>query len=588
MSRHALPASARAALYEVMRLRRDIREFEPGALVDEASLARILHAADLAPSVGFSQPWVFVRIGEAAIRARIRASFLRCREAEASRFAEPRRSKYLSYRLEGILESSFNLCVCVDLRNQGEHVLGTTAQPEAVRASVLCAVQNLWLAARAEGVAVGWVSIVEPEVLRAELALPPGIEPVAYLCVGLPKVPFADRPLLEETGWLPRRPLRVFLERWPADAAAPMPLGPIEPLVPAGAYACEPPCEAARRAATSHQANLLKPEGSLGKLEDLAAWVAACTRQFPVPRTSAGDVSTALALFAGDHGVTAHGVSAYGSQLTAAMLAAMARGGAAISVLARRHGVDLHLIDVGVRGALDAVPVRPLYPVHDARICEGTRDMLRGPALLPAEVDAALEVGMTWAKRLSTATVLAVGEVGIGNTTSAAAIVCALTGAAPREVVGRGTGVSSEVLDHKVLVVEQSLRRAGFGVSEVAHDPLRVLAEVGGLELAAMAGFIIGAAQCRRPVVLDGFLANAAALVAARLSGTELCGYLVASHRSAERGAIRALQALEMHPLLDLDLRLGEGTGAVFALNLIRDALALEERMATHQTAARP
>jgi nicotinate-nucleotide--dimethylbenzimidazole phosphoribosyltransferase len=214
--------------------------------------------------------------------------------------------------------------------------------------------------------------------------------------------------------------------------------------------------------------------------------------------------------------------------------------------------------------------------------------MLRGPALLPAEVDAALEVGMTWAKRLSTATVLAVGEVGIGNTTSAAAIVCALTGAAPREVVGRGTGVSSEVLDHKVLVVEQSLRRAGFGVSEVAHDPLRVLAEVGGLELAAMAGFIIGAAQCRRPVVLDGFLANAAALVAARLSGTELCGYLVASHRSAERGAIRALQALEMHPLLDLDLRLGEGTGAVFALNLIRDALALEERMATHQTAARP
>src|SRR5262249_52387489 len=142
----------------------------------------------------------------AARRARIRESFLRCRDAEAARYPPARREQYLAYRLEGILDSALNVCVTVDLRPADDPVLGTTAQPESLRWSACCAVQNLWLAARAEGIGVGWVSIVEPSVLRAELALPPGIEPVAYLCVGYP-IAFRDRPMLEETGWRSRRPV---------------------------------------------------------------------------------------------------------------------------------------------------------------------------------------------------------------------------------------------------------------------------------------------------------------------------------------------------------------------------------------------
>lgn len=201
-----LPAAVKRAFYEVVRLRRDVRHFQPDREVNEAVLTRILSAAHAAPSVGLSQPWGFVLVRSRSVRARIRESFVRCREREAARFSAQRRAAYLAHRLEGILESSLNVCVAVDLRQRGEPVLGTTAQPESLRASACCAVQNLWLAARAEGIGIGWVSIVEPEVLRAELALPEGVDPVAYLCVGHPCA-FRERPMLEETGWSARRPL---------------------------------------------------------------------------------------------------------------------------------------------------------------------------------------------------------------------------------------------------------------------------------------------------------------------------------------------------------------------------------------------
>jgi 5,6-dimethylbenzimidazole synthase len=207
-----LTADERAALYKIISLRRDIRLFRAGVRVPDDVLSRILGAAHQAPSVGYSQPWDFILVRDAAVRREIRASFLRCRELEAQRFEGERRAKYLAYRLEGIEEADLNLCVTVDLRPGAEAVLGTTAQPEALRWSACCAVQNLWLAARAEGVGVGWVSIVEPGLLRRLFALPDGVEPIAYLCVGYP-VEFRERPMLEETGWRPQRPLEDVIHR---------------------------------------------------------------------------------------------------------------------------------------------------------------------------------------------------------------------------------------------------------------------------------------------------------------------------------------------------------------------------------------
>jgi 5,6-dimethylbenzimidazole synthase len=181
-----------------------------GAEVAPETLRRILGAAHSAPSVGLSQPWGFVLVRDPVVRGRIRESFLRARAIEAARYAPARRGAYLAHRLEGILEAALNVCIAVDLRERAEPVLGTTFQPETLRASACCAVQNFWLAARAEGVGVGWVSIVEPSVLHAELALPSGVEPVAYLCVGYP-VAFRSRPMLEETTWGARRSLERVL-----------------------------------------------------------------------------------------------------------------------------------------------------------------------------------------------------------------------------------------------------------------------------------------------------------------------------------------------------------------------------------------
>ncbi|MGD0678172.1 MAG: nicotinate-nucleotide--dimethylbenzimidazole phosphoribosyltransferase [Polyangiaceae bacterium] len=597
-----LSEEARRAVYDVIALRRDVRHFRPGAPVDDETLRRVLGAAHLAPSVGFSQPWGFVIVRDEPTRTRIRESFIRCRETEAARFPPGRREKYLAYRLEGILEAPLNVCVTVDLRSRGEAILGTTVQPEAVRASVCCAVQNLWLAARAEGVGVGWVSIVEPAVLRSELGLPPGVEPMAYLCVGRP-VEFRTRPMLEESGWLERRGLDSVLhrDRWrEPDAAAPSahadagpPAGGGEGSDPAararatgaarqpsatpagGGEGFDP---AARARAEAHQRDLTKPPGSLGRLEELATWYAGVIGRFPCEPPDRARV----AVFAADHGVVVEAVSAYSSQMTAATVCNIMAGGAAINILAARYGVAIDLVDVGVAGDLSAAPVHPVVALRRARVRAGTRNLRCEPAMTRAEADGAMDAGRRVADDAADdgATLVATGEVGIGNTTAAAALVCAFTGADPEQVVGPGTGIDEAARARKVDVVRDALGRR----SPLGRDPIDILASLGGLELAATAGFILRAADRRLAVVLDGFLACASALVAAAIDPGVL-RVCLASHASAEPGSAIALRHLGLAPLLSLGLRLGEGTGAVLAIDLVRSAVALQSRMATFATA---
>ncbi len=432
----AFGESARRAVYDVIALRRDVRHFEAGRPLDEDVLHRILGAAHLAPSVGFSQPWGFVLVRDEAQRTRIRDSFLRCRAAEAARFPEGRREQYLVNRLEGILESSVNVCVAVDLRLRGEAILGTTIQPEAVRASACCAVQNLWLAARAEGVGVGWVSLVEPGVLRAELHLPPGVEPIAYLCLGHP-IAFRARPMLEETGWRPRVPLDEAIHDAGAWRDSPPPSPPPSPATERSAQRIAPLDDAAMAASRAHQDTLTKPAGSLGRLEDLAAWWAGVRGVFPPQVPTPG-----LAVFCADHGVVREGVSAYPSSVTAGMVANVMAGGAAVSVLAARHGVRLALVDAGVAGNLSAVPLSPVVPLQRRAVRRGTGNLRVEPALTRAEAEAALAVGAEVARALAAegVTLAGIGEIGIGNTTAATALICALTGHESRGAHGARRG----------------------------------------------------------------------------------------------------------------------------------------------------
>lgn len=572
----AFPEEARRAVYECIGLRRDVRHFKPEMPVDSAVLTRILEAAHQAPSVGHSQPWGFVLLVDTAQRERIRQSFLKCREAEAARFPSGRRAAYLAHKLEGIREAPLNLCVTVDLRDRGEAILGTTAQPEALRASVCCAVQNLWLAARVEGIGVGWVSIVEPAVLRQELELPPGVEPVAYLCLGHP-VAFRRRPMLEETGWQARAPVSSVIHpagtfRHPRKSEPPPWHGALEnePILP--------PCATAANSSREHQQKLAKPVGSLGRLEELAAFYAAARGTYPPPSLE----QATLLLFAADHGVVAEGVSAYGSQLTSAVVANVMAGGAAVNAIAREQNVSIELYDVGIAGDLSAVPRDPVVRLSRRAVRAGSRNLCREPALTRGEVERALAIGevATAGAVASGAGALGIGEIGIGNTTAAAALVAAFCGISAEIATGGGTGVEGPVLERKRRVVAGALALH----QPDPRDALGTLAALGGLEIVALVGAMLGAARRRVPVVLDGFITHAAALAAVALE-PELRGYLLVAHASTEPGARHALEHLGLEPLLDLRMRLGEGTGACLALGLLRTAVALERGMATFATA---
>jgi nicotinate-nucleotide--dimethylbenzimidazole phosphoribosyltransferase len=315
-----------------------------------------------------------------------------------------------------------------------------------------------------------------------------------------------------------------------------------------------------------------KPRGSLGRLEELGCRLAAI-QGTPAPRTA----TRAVVVMAADHGVAEEGVSAFPQEVTAQMVANFARGGAAINVLARQAGARVLVVDMGVKAPLAALP-----GVLDRRVGAGTRNLAREPAMTREETVRALEAGISVAAGLAAegVDVIAIGEMGIANTTAASALAAAFTGAPPAEVTGRGTGIDDAAHRHKVDVV----RRALAANRVDATDPLGILAGLGGFEIAGLAGVVLGAAARRVPVVVDGFIASAAALAAARLA-PRAARVLIAGHRSVEAGHRVVLQALELQPLLELDLRLGEGTGAVLALHLVEAAARVIAEMATFEAA---
>jgi nicotinate-nucleotide--dimethylbenzimidazole phosphoribosyltransferase len=315
-----------------------------------------------------------------------------------------------------------------------------------------------------------------------------------------------------------------------------------------------------------------KPRGSLGRLEQLACQVAA------IRGIAAPDLPRkAIVVMTADHGVAEEGVSAYPQEVTGQMLLNFARGGAAINVLSRQVDARVVLVDMGVRSALPELP-----QIRSHRIGPGTANFTRGPAMTRAQAVAAIEVGIGIAGELCAQgiTLLGIGEMGIGNSTAASALAAVLTGAPPEEVVGRGTGVDDAGLRRKA----DAVRR---GIACNRPDPadgLDTLAKLGGFEIAGLCGLILGAAAGRLPVVVDGFICGAAALVATRLA-PHCAGHLIASHRSVEAGHRLVLQALAARPLLDLELRLGEGTGAALAMGLVEAALRILGEMASFESA---
>lgn len=323
--------------------------------------------------------------------------------------------------------------------------------------------------------------------------------------------------------------------------------------------------------ARQHVDQLTKPPGSLGRLEELAILLAGMTENpFPVVTPPAALV------FAGDHGVVTEGVSAFPQEVTVQMVYNFVAGGAAINVFARQIGALLRVIDVGV--AADLNP----EGIWNKKVAYGTKNYLVENAMTLEEAHKCLEAGMEAAEAAIAegAKLIIIGEMGIGNTTTSSVMLAALTGLQPEVVVGRGTGISDEAWQHKVHVVQKTLAAR----QPDKEQPLDVLEKVGGLEIGAMAGAVIAAAAQRIPVLVDGFISTVAALLAVRLCPNAR-DYLIVSHQSVEPGHIRAVELLEKNPLLNLQLRLGEGSGAAVAFPIVEASTRMIREMATFSSA---
>ncbi|WP_436981837.1 nicotinate-nucleotide--dimethylbenzimidazole phosphoribosyltransferase [Streptomyces sp. enrichment culture] len=567
----APPAADPAALHRLMREPRDVRHgFLPDPIPHEV-LLRVLESAHTAPTSGHAQPWDFVIIRSAETRTQVHELAVRQHEAYAKSLPKGRAKQFKELKTDAIVQTPVNIVVTADPTRGGRHTPLPHQQPQLAPYSSALAVENLWLAARAEGLGVGWVSFYDDRELVRTLELPEHLEIVAYLCIGYVDA-FADETETAPTGPARQRPLSWVVHdesygRRALPGAEPHDLlsETLEDIRPLDAQALAEAWERQKR--------MTKPSGALGALEVISAQLCGLSRRCPPPLPE----PAAVAIFAGDHGVHAQGVTPWPQEVTGQMVANFLGGGAVCNAFAQQVGAEVCVIDVGVRGELPGQP--GLMP---RKVRPGTADITAGPAMSREEAQRAIEVGIETARDLVAAgnRALLTGEMGIANTTVAAALIAVFTGSEPSEVTGRGTGVDDETHARKIDVV----RRALHLHQPDAADPIGVLAAVGGLEHAALTGFILGGASLRVPVILDGVSAGAAALTA-RAIAPEAVSVCVAGHRSAEPGHMAALTALGLRPLVDLDLRLGEGTGALLALPVVQSAARAMREVATFDAA---
>jgi nicotinate-nucleotide--dimethylbenzimidazole phosphoribosyltransferase len=530
----AFAPDARAAFYEIVQARRDVRRFRPDPIPAEV-LDQVLGAAHSAPSVGHSQPWRFIVVRDPDLRTRAArlADSERIRQAE--QMAPDSARRLLDLQLEGIREAPLGVVVCCDRRTPPAGVLGRATFADADMWSCATAIQNLWLAARAEGLGLGWVTLFAPADLAELVGLPDGVETLGWLCLGWPDER-PPAPGLARAGWSKKLPLADVIsdDRWPSATPPP----------PSHLRA---PTQADVVAAHDDGDRMLTPPGSLGVLDRA---VERCLT------LGGGHLTSGTMVLAGaDHPVAALGISAYPASVTAQVLRAARDGTALGAVAARAAQLDVRVVDAGAL-------------LHDPQ--GNLRD---DDALSLPDTERLIEFGRALGRDLAPFGLVALGEVGVGNTTVAACLAVALTGLPVAEAVGLGAGADTAILERK-----QDVVRAAVGRWR-GTDPVELLACLGGPEFAVLVGVTLGAAAGGSPIVLDGLATSVAARIAVGIEPA-VAAHLIAGQRSRERAHQRVLADLGVEPLLDLRIRAGEGAGASFASGLLLNALAVRRATA--------
>lgn len=535
-----LPEEDVHGLYAAIDARRDVRRYRPDAIPPEI-VRRILEAAHSAPSVGHSQPWRFVLVTDPATRERAAWIADQERLAQAEVLTAAAGQQLLDLQLEGIREAPLGIVVCCDRRTPAAGVLGRRTFPDADMWSCACAIENLWLAARAEGLGMGWVTLFPPADLGALLHLPADVIPLGWLCVGWPDER-PPAPGLERAGWSKRIPLDdvVIHEGWSAAHDPPSPISKLRAPAPEAVVHARDDAD-----------QLLTPLGSLGVLDRSVDRIVSLGRA----EVRAGS----LVLVGGRHPVSALGVSAFPDSVTDDVLDAARAGRALGAVAARGAGLTVQVVDAG----------------------SSTGNLRDDDALSVDAVQRLLEEGTDIGRTAGRRGLVALGEVGIGNTTVAAALAAALLGLEATDVVGLGAASDSAIVDRKHQVVTAALARVRAAHERDMGSPVIALACVGGPEFAVLAGVVLGAAEVGAPIILDGLATSVAALVAT-LIHPAVSAHLIAGQRSRELAHGPVLVRLGLEPLLDLRLRSGEGVGACLAASLVLHAL--EIRAGTAQT----
>ncbi|WP_294960636.1 nicotinate-nucleotide--dimethylbenzimidazole phosphoribosyltransferase [uncultured Flavobacterium sp.] len=551
-------------LDDILKSRRDTRHFTADEVPNEV-IQKALQAGHWAPSVGLTDATRYYLIKSNEVKTSIKKLFLDYnKKAEALTDNPEQKELYRSLKLEAIEEAPIGLIIAYDRSVLNQFTIGTIGSNEAVKFSSVCAAQNIWLSLTEQGYGMGWVSILNYYQFKKILDLPENIEPLGYFCIGKPATNYNNQPMLQQLHWKQKSEAPICTE-----------INEIHQInIPAFELRSENSTENKSDFSTLLQDKIdskTKPVGSLGTLESLAFQMATVFGTLN-PKI----VKPNIVVFAADHGIANHGISDYPQDVTRQMVNNFLDGGAAINVFCNQNNIELSIVDSGVNYD---------FPTNakliDAKIAKGTQSFLHVPAMSESEVQLCFEKGKSIVENIakSGSNCIGFGEMGIGNTSTASVLMSILTGFPIEDCVGKGTGVENE----KLLLKQNLLKKAIESYSGQAKL-MSQLSYFGGFEILQMAGGMLTAFENKMLILVDGFICTVAYLVASKIN-PNIKQNAVFCHCSAEKAHSELLNHLEAKPILNLDLRLGEGTGCAVAFPILKSAEAFLNEMASFESA---
>lgn len=549
-------------LDKTLKARRDTRHFTTDIVPDQV-LNKALQAGNMAPSVGLTDATKYFLVKSNEIKKAIKHLFLDYDEKAANQTDNAsQKAQYKSLKLEAIEESPIGLIICYDRSVLNNFTIGTVGSNEALKFSAVCAAQNIWLSLTEQGYSMGWISILNYHQFKELLGLPENMEPLGYFCVGKPATDYGQQPMLQQLLWKEKQ-REPFVAEITEMSVLKTPKVLDQQKSSNGIDLS---------AVLQHKIdNKTKPLGSLGLLEELALQIGQVF-QTVEPKI----IKPTILVFAADHGIANHSVSAFSQDVTRQMVTNFITGGAAINVFCKQNNIDLFIVDAGVNYD---------FPTNisliAAKIGKGTQSFLHGSAMTMTEMELCFAKGSEIVENINKTgcNCIGFGEMGIGNTATASVLMSILMGIPIGECVGKGTGASDEKLKFKQEILEKALENYQ-GLNNLESK----LAHFGGFEIIQMAGGMLQAYQNNMVILVDGFISSVAFLIAFQRNPL-VKRNAVFCHCSAEKGHQRILDYLNVKPLLQLGLRLGEGTGCAMAFPIIQSSVVFLTEMASFEEA---